>query len=586
MTEAATDARAGAHQILHQLVGHTHNNVTRLATQAAESLLGGGAKPRDDQVSCIAAAFEGRDVFAQMHTGAGKSLIFQALAQVERQRSGAGCGLVISPITALSDDHVDNARRHGLRAHAYHTRMDSNDRAEGIKAWRNGECDLYMVSPEALSVPTSHMIRALQERPPSNISVDESHLIHMWGRGFRPAYRKVRENLERHLSDAANQVSYVALSATVTDTIERDVIDNLKLNNVYRHKGSVLRNNLRIRLASVGGSDVADYPKVLLPLLDHADGPQILYAQYARDAERLSAALRGRWKRSVTRYHAKERPTEDNPLRWQQGTAEEFARGNAKCMIATNAYGMGINLPFEVRSVVCLGPPSSLAELIQQIGRAGRKGSESLGTLLYSPELLRNQKRLVEMSWPDPSVLTNVLERHTQQQGDIWTVHLPGVPRDAEGKPRVNDVGNVLSSGSKDIKHDSATMHLFGLGLLEPIEKPWHPNARYAGTDYQVANGAFDRVEEVLEMIYTGQRAHAVADAEAVHGFIDRVSRGACAQEELMAAFNDPNQGKVCAELDALACSSCDQNDTLTTAADAARGDVRQASDWMIECAA
>ena len=571
---------------LQALVGESHNNLDHLAAQSARTLLPAGAEPREEQVKCIAAALSGQDVFAQMPTGAGKSLIFQTLSQVEKDRTGAGCVLVISPITALSDDHVHNARDAGLRAHTYHTRMDAQDREAGMRNWRDGTSDLYMVSPEALAAPTSNLIRALQERPPAYIAVDESHLIHMWGQGFRTDYRKIRNHLERILAEGAGQVSWVALSATVTDQIERDIIDNLKLNNLYRHKGTVLRQNLRVRLAHVGGADVADYPKVLLPLIDHAEGPVILYAQYARDAERLSRSLRKAWRRPVTRYHAKERPSEADPLRWQQLTAEEFRMGRARCMIATNAYGMGIDLPEEVRSVVCLGPPQSLAELIQQFGRAGRKGSESLATLLYSPELLQKQRKLTEFSWPTAEVLRNVLIEHAKQDGDMWTIFQPGVPRDDEGRLRVNDVGNLLSAGSKNPDQNSGTTHLLGLGLLEQIETKWHPNSRYAGKEYKVADGAFDRVDEVLELVYRGKRQAALNDATAVRQFIERVSMGACAQKELLAAFNDPYQGKECAELDVLPCSSCDENHTLSDAAHAARSDLTQAAEWIVPEAA
>lgn len=584
--EAANEAAAEDNRILNALVGHTHTDLRRLARQAAQSLLPSTAAPHDEQVNCISALLEGRDVFAQMHTGFGKSLTFQAAAHVERGRTGAGCGLVISPITALSDNHVDNARALGLRAHAYHTRMDPAEKMEGVRAWQNGESDLYMVGPEAIAQPTSAMIRALQERPPAFVAIDESHLIHMWGLGFRPDYRNIRHNLERILADGAAQVPWIALSATVTDRIERDVVQNLKLKNLYRYKGSILRQNLRLRLAAVNGADVAEYPKVLLPLIDHAEGPQIIYAQYARDAERLSNALRNQWKRSVTRYHAKERPHEASPLRWQQETADEFRRGDAQCMIATNAYGMGIDLPFEVRSVTCLGPPQSLAELVQQLGRAGRRGSESLCTLLYSPELLKKQTMLTEMSWPDPKVLRDVLVRKAEQEGDMWKVFLPGVPRDEQGRPRVNDVGNVLSGGSKDPGMNSAIGHLWGMGLLELAPGNYAPHQRYSGKDFRVAEGAFERVDQALDLEYRTQRNAAIADAEAVHGFIDRVSRGACAQEELLAAFNDPQQGSACEDLTVLPCSSCDETHTLAEASREATEDFGRAAEWMAPLAA
>ena len=549
------------------------------AENVAQSLLKPGQRPRPQQIDCIEASLAGRHVLAQMPTGEGKSLVFQALAHAYRQQTGSGDGLVISPSTALSDDHMRNARELGLRAFAYHSRMRAHERNQALDAWRKGESDLLFISPEALAADGSHLIASLYTRPASRVTVDEAHLFQSWGLGFRPAYRDLRKNLEAIYAEAITNTPWVSLSATLTESAEADLVKNLKLSrNLFRYRGSVLRKNIRIRLAPVAGQKVEDYPRMLLPLIDQAEGgPIIIYTQYATDAQKLYDILKNDWGCKAVRYHAKPRPSEEDPLRWQQEMADKFRSGEATCMIATVAYGMGINLPAEVRSVALLGPPASVAELVQQIGRGGRRGSESLGTLLHSPSLLQKQRLLAETSWPEPRYLLRVLKNHATAQGQFEYVTLPGVPRDEAGELRVNDVGNMLPAGGQSLEQRSAVQHLQGLGLLEIEERPF--NDPYAQTRYRVSEGAREMAEEALHS-YQAHRNDAMRDAATMRRLVRNVAAGACAQEEILKAFNDPVRGN-CASIGSVLCSSCDQQTTLSNARASARATASEAAEWL-----
>ena len=547
-------------------------------TAAASELLPEKAKPRRAQVECLEALVTGKDVFAQMHTGAGKSLVFQAYAHARRHSRGCGSVLVISPIIALSDDHMRNARKLGLRAHAWHSQMHAgqpgNPRAEAARDWREGRCEILLAGPEALAAPNSMLIQALRERPPALVVVDEAHLVSVWGRGFRHEYRNIRHHLHRILDEQASAVPWLALSATVTESIEKDVTRNLELGAqrpLHRHKGTLARRNLRLRIEKVPGEPgkrFTQYGRLLLPLADNAGGPVIFYAQYARDAELLAKEVSTKWKRRCVRYHAKERPEEAAPVGWQRETAHAFRKGEAQVMIATSAYGMGIDLPSEVKSVVCLGPPLSMAELVQQLGRAGRKGSDSLCTLIYNEDLLKKQKTLVESSWPSPDVLAASLAQlaePTEQDADLF-YELAGTPRDEEGRLKTNDVGNVVSAASskskgangKDASSESVAQHLLRYGLIEEVrDREWRPGDRHAKRVFQLVGDAAERWKEV-EARYAEECAEAHADAELVRRYIERVEDGACAVSEMLAAFSDPLAGKDCKDLDCVPCSSCD----------------------------
>ena len=582
MSEPATNGHVAPNaedRFLGRIQG-ARSTVRQMAERAAQSLLDPEHSPRKQQVDCIEASLKNRHVLAQMPTGEGKSLVFHTLARIKKTLTGSGDVLVISPSTALSDDHVRNARKLGLRAYTTHGKLRMSERNAAIKAWRQGECDVLVISPEALDVESSNLLAALcSSRPPSRIVLDEAHLYQSWGLGFRPAYRKLRNNLEEIYADTLQAIPWVLLSATLKDVAERDLAQNLKLShNLFRYRGSVLRSNIRIRLAPVPGTEVKDYPRFLLPLVDQNPGPSIIYAQYANDTEKLYKIFRDEWKRKVVRYHAQMRPSEERPMGWQQEAAETFARGEADCMIATVAYGMGINLPNEVSSVVLLGPPSSVAEVVQMIGRCGRKGSDSLATILHSPSLLQKQKVLTNGSWPVPEYLLGILDEHSEQQGEFRYVSLPGVPRDEEGELQVNEVGNILRGGGQSLERRGAVNHLLGMGLLEDMRAgTWHdPHGRQ---NYRVAPDARDHVQERMEN-YQAHRGDTLNDAAEMRRFVRNVAAGACAQEEILKAFSDPIRGK-CESVGALLCSSCDQEASLGTAHAAARDVVRQAASWL-----
>ena len=516
-------------------------------------------RPRREQLDCIDASLKQRHVLAQMPTGMGKSLVFQALSQEGRMVNGSGDVLLISPSTALSDSQVADARLVGLRSYATHGKMQASDRKEAIRAWSTGRCDLLAISPEALDVEGSQLLSALySSRPPFRIVLDEAHLYQDWGLGFRPAYRSLRANLERVYADLLHSIPWVLLSATLRASAESDLVRNLKLGErLFRYRGSVLRTNIRMRLVEIPSDVSHDRASVILRKIirPERDKTAIVYAQYASDTEKLYKIMTRNWPRPVTRYHAKQRPSEDRPDGWQQEQGAKFAGGKAQTMIATVAYGMGIDLPSEVRSVVLLGPPTSIAEMVQMAGRCGRKGSDSAAYILYSPALLKKQQVLVEGSWPDPAFLLEVLKNYAQKSNKNAKEKYTVSERD---ESHVNEVGNLMPGGGK-MEERSAVDHLLGMGLLYEDRKSrsWRNNPIDAPPQLLVAPDAREKMDWRIEN-YRAHRNDAIKDAAAMRSFVDRVARGECAQAEILKAFDDSVQGK-CREVGALLCSSCER---------------------------
>lgn len=531
----------------------------RLAERAANSLLREGLNVYRDQAECIEALLAGYNVIAQLPTGRGKSLTFQAFARIQRARTGSGDVLVVNPSIALSDDHVGNAKDLNLRAFRYHSRLKRHKAEAAADAWRTGNADILVCSPEALPSRISALGKALAQRPPSLVVIDEGHLISAWGMSYRADYLEIRPNLEAHYGELLAHIPMLVLSATLTERAERDAIERLGIaDNLFRLRGSVLRANIRIRLIHAPGEDVWAYPPLLAPLIEKHRGAIIIYPLFATDTEKLSRALNAQHGYNVVRYHSQERPSEDEPQRWQQHTARKFRQGGADAMLATVAYGMGIDLPYEIRAVACMGIPMGIDAFVQQIGRAGRKGSESEGILFYSDELAGKQQFLVDSSWPSPDTMLGVLKTHARTKGQLQYIELPPAAKDADGNFRVNSVGNLMKHTGEEAAIRSCIPHLRRLRLIEPDRTAYRGADGHGAQPFRLTDNAGEIANNAFEA-YAEQRERAFVQAEAMRNYVDKVTSGECAQKDILATFDDPLDGD-CLSLGALPCSSCEEH--------------------------
>lgn len=337
------------------------------------------------QENIIQSIWEGRDTLGLMPTGGGKSLTFQVPVMAMK-----GICLVVTPLIALMKDQVDNLRERGIKAAAVYSGMSRNEIITTLENCIFGDFKFLYVSPERLS---SDIFRVkLQAMNVCLLVVDESHCISQWGYDFRPSYLKIAE-----IRQLLEGVPVLALTATATTGVENDIQDKLlfKEKNVFRM--SFARENLSYVVRSVENKALE-----LIHILQSVPGTGIVYVRSRQGTRDLAKALQ---KAGIEAdyFHA--------GLSHEQKVFKQNQWRINKCrvMVATNAFGMGIDKP-DVRTVIHVDLPNSLEEYFQEAGRAGRDGQRSYAILLYStPDSAKLKKRISD-SFPDREFIKRVYE--------------------------------------------------------------------------------------------------------------------------------------------------------------------------------
>jgi ATP-dependent DNA helicase RecQ len=326
------------------------------------------------QREAIQAVLDGRDSVVVLPTGGGKSLCFQAPALVPRgpsedgRRRREGFALVVSPLISLMKDQVDGLRVDGVAAAYLNSSMTAGERDQVVASLREDRCRLLYVSPERLVGDGSQGFRRLlQQCDLRFIAIDEAHCISQWGHDFRPEYRQLGRLREEFPS-----VSLHAFTATATERVRRDIVDELGLRDPVVLVGSFDRPNLIYRVLRRG-----DLHRQLLQILSrHEDEAGIVYCPSRRDVDALAEWLRGEGRRAAP-YHAG--LADDVRARHQ----EDFLDERVDIIVATVAFGMGIDRS-NVRFVIHAAAPRSPEHYQQEAGRAGRDGLLSECVLIYS----------------------------------------------------------------------------------------------------------------------------------------------------------------------------------------------------------
>ena len=349
---------------------------------------------RPGQEEVVQAALSGRDVLAVMPTGAGKSLCYQLPALIAE-----GLTVVVSPLIALMKDQVETLLRRGVRAAALSSQLTYPEQAQLLE--KLGSLRLLYLSPERLG--SERVQRALRRAGVARLVVDEAHCISSWGHDFRPDYRqlgRVRESL--------GGPPVTALTATATAAVRDDIVQLLGLRPVRVLTGFD-RPNLRYRVWPV--PDDTARSEALQMLLSRTPGPCIIYAGTRERTETTVRQLSG-WGVKSAAYHAGLGAATRNAVQ------DDFLAGHIRVIVATNAFGMGVDKA-DVEQVIHLELPASLEAYYQEAGRAGRGGQRATCTLLYAPGDGARQEGLLRASSPTLLDLKRVYVglRNTQPDG-------------------------------------------------------------------------------------------------------------------------------------------------------------------------
>ena len=340
---------------------------------------------RDLQEEIITSIGEGKDTLGLMPTGGGKSITFQVPALAQE-----GICIVITPLIALMKDQVQNLRKREIKALAIYSCMTRQEILTALENCIFGNYKFLYISPERLD--TEIFRTKLRSMKVSMITVDESHCISQWGYDFRPAYLKIAE-----IRELLPEVPVLALTATATPEVVTDIQARLKFRegNVFRM--SFERKNLAYIVRKTDNKT-----KELLYILQRISGSAIIYVRNRRRTKEITELLMNE---GITAdfYHAGlDNAVKDlRQKRWQSG--------EVRVMVATNAFGMGIDKP-DVRIVLHLDLPDSPEAYFQEAGRAGRDGEKAYAVILYSKSDKTTLHKRVVDTFPDKEYILNVYE--------------------------------------------------------------------------------------------------------------------------------------------------------------------------------
>jgi ATP-dependent DNA helicase RecQ len=343
---------------------------------------------RPAQEEVIASVLAGRNVLCVMPTGGGKSLCYQLPAILLPKPT-----LVVSPLIALMKDQEDQLHARGIPATAIHSNLPESEQQNRLERIARGEFPIVYVAPERFR---SHRFLNLIGRIGlSLLAVDEAHCISEWGHDFRPDYIRLGA-VRKQLGSPPT----IALTATATDVVRRDIVEQLDLDHPEVFVRGFDRPNLTYAVTETPGK--AQKAQRLAEIIDDTPGSTIIYCASRKSCEEVAELLRNEIKRPATVYHAGLLPDE------RRRSQDRFMQGKIDVVVATNAFGMGVDKP-DIRAVIHYNLPGSLEALYQEAGRAGRDGLPARCELLFSYSDRYIQEFFIDGEYPPPRLVFAVM---------------------------------------------------------------------------------------------------------------------------------------------------------------------------------
>ncbi|QEH32637.1 ATP-dependent DNA helicase RecQ [Aquisphaera giovannonii] len=383
----------------------------------------GLAEFRPGQREAIEPVLGGRDVLCVMPTGGGKSLCYQLPAQVL-----PGVTLVVSPLIALMKDQVDALNARGLSATLINSTLDLAEQRARLLEVEAGLHRIIYVAPERFR--SGRFVSLMARLRPSLLAIDEAHCISQWGHDFRPDYAR--------LGLARKQLGSppcIALTATATDAVRRDIADQLELRDPELIITGFDRPNLKYSVVEAG-KDEAKLQE-LARALDRNPGPAVVYASSRVRCEMVAAFLGSELRRETVVYHA-------GLTREQRNEAQErFMGGRADVVVATNAFGMGVDKR-DIRAVVHFNLPGTLEAYYQEAGRAGRDGQPGACVLIYSYGDRFLQEMFIDNEYPPRGAVHQVYEFLRRRDDDPIQLTHAEIKEEARLDMNESAIGSVL----------------------------------------------------------------------------------------------------------------------------------------------
>ena len=346
---------------------------------------------RPMQQEIIEQVLQGKDVLAILPTGGGKSICFQVPALVL-----PGICLVVSPLIALMKDQVENLNARGIRALLVHSGMSAHEIDVALDNAVYGDYKFLYLSPERLKTPLFRT--RVQRMSVSMLAVDEAHCIAQWGYDFRPDYLEIQQIRPLLNETMGQRVPILALTATATPKVAEEIMTHLQFKQPNLIRSGFERPNLSYVVRTV-----EDKLGHLLRVCQGVDGSGIVYLRERKKCEELAAFLQSKGI-SADFYHAGMSQQE------RSRKQEAWKNDRLRVIVATNAFGMGIDKP-DVRFVVHFNAPESLESYFQEAGRAGRDGLKAYAVLLYNARDQQRLSQIFRMSFPEPDYIKEVYQK-------------------------------------------------------------------------------------------------------------------------------------------------------------------------------